>query len=787
MRASELTVAEQIRLLSGSTFWLTEPLPEHGIPGVMLSDGPHGLRAQTGEGEHLGLLGSIPSTCFPPAVTIASSWDPELVRQIGEAVGAEARALGVSVVLGPGLNIKRHPLCGRNSEYLSEDPLLAGHLAAAMVEGIQSQGVGACLKHFAVNNQESHRFVVDAVVDERTLREIYLAGFEHAVLTSRPRTVMAAYNLVNGTYCCEHDYLLNTVLRQEWGFDGLVMSDWGATNDRVAGVRAGMDLEMPGNNGVFDSAVAVAVDEGALSQKELATCAQRVLDLVADSPAEPGSPADFDAHDALARRAAAESAVLLTNDGLLPLAGGESVAVIGAFAEQPRYQGSGSSQVNPTRVTTALDAFAHRGVDVTYAPGYDPVTAGLDARLIDDAVAAAREADVVVLMAGLTGLYESEGFDRDDLNLPRQHERLISSVCEANPRTVVVLSNGAPVVMPWVDEPAAILESYLGGQASGGAVVDVLYGDVEPAGRLAETFPMKRTDVASDPYFPGDPHQVEYREGLSVGYRHFTSAGIKPLFPFGHGLGYSQFELGAPVGESELAAESDLTLTIPVHNVGQRDGSTVVQVYLRDRTGRVSRPRRELAGFAKVRLAAGQSTEVSVVVPARAFAFYDVDSAGWLIPDGDFEVEVGLSSGDIAHIHPVRVTGGFKGKKGRDPLIAASDQRFARRLGRSIPTPRPVKPYSRVSTIGEVARTPVGLALRSAVLRLSGFHGETDPVTAKMVKRSVDEMPLRAIALLGEGRVRLGMIDGLVDVLNRRPGRAAGRIARGLRGLLPGG
>jgi beta-glucosidase len=787
MHASELSLEEQIRLLSGSTFWLTEPLPERGVPGVMLSDGPHGLRAQTGEGEHLGLLGSVPATCFPPAVTIASSWDPDLVTQIGAAVGAEARALGVSVVLGPGLNIKRHPLCGRNFEYLSEDPLLAGHLAAAMVEGIQSQGVGACLKHFAVNNQESHRFVVDAIVDERTLREIYLSAFEHAVRTSRPRTVMAAYNLVNGTYCCEHDYLLQTILREEWGFDGLVMSDWGATNDRVAGVRAGMDLEMPGNNGVFDGAVAAAVADGSLSGEHLAMCAQRVLDLSADVPAEPGEPADFDAHDALARRAAAESSVLLTNNGVLPLVGSESVAVIGAFAEKPRYQGSGSSQVNPTRLTTALEGFAQRGIDVSYAPGYDPVSAGLDARLIDDAVAVAREADVVVLMVGLTGLYESEGFDRDDLNLPRQHERLISAVCEVNPRTVVVLSNGAPVVMPWVDEPAAILESYLGGQAGGGALVDVLYGEVEPAGRLAETFPVKRTDVASDPFFPGTPHQVEYREGLAVGYRHFTSAGIKPLFAFGHGLGYSQFDLGAPVGASELPAGEDLALTIPVRNIGERDGSTVVQVYLRDRTGRVARPRRELGAFAKVRLAAGASADVSVVIPARAFAFYDVDSALWLTPEGDFEIEVGLSSVNITHIHQVRVSGGFRGKKGRAPLIAASDEKFARRLGRPIPSPRPVTPYSRVSTIGEVARNPIGLLLRSAVLRLSGFHGETDPVTAKMVARSVDEMPLRAIALLGEGRVRLGMIDGLVDILNRRPGRFAGRIGRGLRGVLPGG
>lgn len=781
MRAADLTLAEQISLLSGSTFWLTQPLPERGIPAVMLSDGPHGLRAQKGEGEHLGLTGSLPATCFPTAVTIASSWDVELIEQIGAAVGREARAIGVSVVLGPGLNIKRHPLCGRNFEYLSEDPLVSGVLAAAMVRGIQGEGVGACLKHFAVNNQESHRFVVDAVVDEGTLREIYLSGFEYAVRQAHPASVMAAYNLVNGQYCCDNEYLLTTILRDEWGFQGLVMSDWGATNDRPAGVRAGMDLEMPGSSGVFDGEVARAVATGGLEAEDVARCADRVLELVAGAAEGEGPGADLDAHDELARRAAAESTVLLTNDGILPLAGDETVALIGAFARHPRYQGSGSSQVNPTRLTTAVNAFTERRVRVRYAAGYDPVTCEPDPDLIAEAVAVAARADVVVLMAGLPGIYESEGFDRADLHLPRQQEQLIHEVCAANPRTVVALSNGAPVVMPWVDRPAAILESYLGGQASGGALVDVLYGQVEPGGRLAETFPVRQADVASDHWFPGQPHQVEYREGMQVGYRHFTTSGIEPLFAFGHGLGYSTFEIGQPVMDmSEVAAGQDVAVHIPVTNTGVRDGSTVIQVYVHDRTVRVARPRRELGGFAKVRLPAGGADTVTVRIPSRAFAFYDVQDRCWQVPEGEYDLEVGLSSVNIEHCIALRITGGFTGERDAVAGITADDAGFAQRLGRPIPSPRPVRPYTRVSTVGEVSHNPVGRLLRSVVLRVGGHQTAEDPTTARMIERSVDEMPLRTIALFSEGKVDLGVIDALIDVLNGRPDRPAVRAVSGL-------
>lgn len=767
----DMDLNDQISLLSGHGMWHTQPVP--GLPSVMVSDGPHGLRAQPDGGENLGLLASEPATCFPPAVTLASSWDEDLIREVGAAVGAEARAAGVAVVLGPGMNIKRHPRCGRNFEYFSEDPLLTGRLATAIAVGIQSAGVGACLKHFAVNNQESHRLVVDAVVDERTLREIYLAGFEYAVKTARPWTVMTSYNLVNGTYASDHRRLLTEILRDEWGFDGLVMSDWSATNDRVAGVLAGMDLEMPGSKGAFDGEVRAALKEGQLTQEDVQRCVDRVVALVERSPEVPGEPVDFEAHDDLARRAAARSSVLLVNDGLLPLTDASSVALIGAFAEQPRYQGAGSSLVNAITVTTAKEAFAQRGISVTYAPGYNPDGSAPDPRLLPEAVEAASSADVVVLMVGLPGLFESEGYDRDHLHLPREQEELIEALCAANPRTVVALSNGSPVVMPWVDAPAAILESYLGGQASGAALIDVLYGDVEPAGRLAESFPKRAQDISSDPFFPGDPHQVEHREGVYVGYRYFVTEGIEPLFPFGHGLGYSTFEIGECWAPAEVAAGDGLAVRVRVRNLGDRDGSTVVQVYHHDRTGRVTRPRRELVGFARVSLAAGESSDVLVDVTPEALAFWH---DGWQIPDGEHDLEIGFSSVDISAVVTVLSSGGFSGSLPDEPVVAVSDAEFTARLGYAVPTPRPVKPYVRNTTLGELSGNPLGKVMRELSYRVTDIKN-VDPVTRKLIEKSVAEGPLRSAALFSQGRITLGMVDGLVNLLNGRPDRVARSLA----------
>jgi beta-glucosidase len=778
--ARDLSPAQQVALLSGGDFWRTRALPEAGVPSCVLSDGPHGLRFQPDTGDNLGTGGSEKSTCFPTAVTLASTWDEALVAEVADAVAVEALALGVDVVLGPGLNIKRHPLCGRNFEYFSEDPLLSGRLAAAMVQGLQGRGVGACLKHFAVNNQESHRFLVDAVVDERTLREIYLAGFEYAVKAARPWTVMAAYNLVNGVYATENRRLITDILRTEWGFAGLVMSDWAATADRVAAVAAGMDLEMPGSQGLFDDEVLTAVGTGTLPARLVTASAQRVLDLVARCPQSEPAAVPIDEHDALARRVAAEGAVLLTNNGLLPLASGRSVALIGAFAEQPRYQGAGSSLVNPTRVTTALDEFRRRGVAVTYAPGYDPKRSDRDDDLIAEAVEVARRADVAVVLVGLPPADEGEGFDRTHLGLPEQHDVLVAAVAAANPRTVVALSNGAPVLMPWKDAPAAIVESYLGGQASGGALVDVLYGDVEPGGRLAETFPATLADVAADPWFPGRPRQVEYREGLFVGYRHHVTAGIEPLFGFGHGLSYTRFAWD----DVTVAAGEPVTVRLTVTNIGARPGSDVVQVYRYDRTGVVLRPRRELAGFAKVRLQPGESRTVTIEIPARAFAFYDVVAADWRIPAGRYDLDVGRSSVDIVETLTVVVEDGVDvAPEGPDaPQIASSDEQFASRLGRALPQPRPVRPFTRQSSLEELRATRIGRLLNAILWRIAPFDEETraDETAMKTYRRTLDELPLRGAAIYSGGKLRWTTVDTLLDVLNGRHRRATTRVVAAL-------
>jgi beta-glucosidase len=778
-----LTRAARVRLLSGRDLWRTAAESAVGLDSVWLSDGPHGLRKQIGDTDHLGIAESEPATCYPTAATLASSWDVELLEQVGSALGREARHQGVEVVLGPGLNIKRHPNCGRNFEYFSEDPLLSGRLAAAMVRGIQSQGVGACLKHFAVNNQEAWRLVVDAVVDERTLREIYLTGFEIAVKESSPWTIMAAYNRLNGEYCTDSHRLLTTILRDEWGFDGLVMSDWTATNDRVSGVRAGMDLEMPSSGNSFDADVLAALEKGDLCEDELNRCAQRLVYLAArTAPQQEAAADEIDGWHALARRAAAESSVLLKNDGTLPLARGARIAVVGAFARAPRYQGAGSSMVNPRRLVSALEVLRTRfgnGHEMPFADGYDPETSHLDPAAIEAAVAAAVGADAVLLFAGLPGPCESEGFDREHMRLPEQHDRLIRAVCAANPRTVVVLANGAPVEMPWADAPAAILETWLGGEAGGAAVVDVLCGDVDPGGRLAESFPRRQTDVPADPYFPGMPRQVQYREGVFVGYRYYETAGVAVRYPFGHGLSYTRFELGAArLSATSIATDGETIVTVPVTNTGDRHGAEVVQVYVRRPGSAIARPDKELRGFAKVRLAPGETREVAIPLGPRAFAHYDPRSAGWVVEEGGFEILVGTS---VAAIHStLAITVGSAGTQPATTAIPGwdgvpwrpADDQFAARLGRPIPRPDPLLPFDRTSTFGDLGATWSGRFLQQAVLRIA--RSETSKMAGgnaalqKMLDRATLEAPLRSMVLVTRGKLTFGILDGMIAALNGR-------------------
>jgi beta-glucosidase len=655
---AELTLEEKASLCLGSDLWHTTPVPRLDIPAIMVSDGPHGLRRQPEDAEHIN-AGSMPATCFPTASALGSSWDPELVRRVGRALGVEARAQGVSVVLGPGINIKRSPLCGRNFEYYSEDPLLAGALGAALVDGLQSTGVGASVKHFAANNQETDRLRVSADVDERTLREIYLPAFERVVTGSRPWTVMCAYNKLNGEYASQHRWLLTDVLRGEWGFDGLVVSDWGAVHDRVAALAAGLDLEMPPNLGVSDAAVAAAVRDGGLTEDVLDRTVRRVLQLVrragADRTARPG--VDVDAHHALAREAAADSAVLLRNDGdILPLApaDGDVIAVIGEFARTPRFQGAGSSQVNPTRTDVPLDelrAAVPAGVEIGFAAGYGVDDTGHDERLAAEAVALAGRAGVVLLFLGLPGSDESEGFDRTHIDLPANQVALVASLAAANPNLVVVLANGSVVRLSgWEHHARAVLECWLGGQAAGGAVADLLLGAADPAGRLAETVPLRLEDSPAHLNFPGEQGHVRYGEGVFVGYRGYDATRRDVSYPFGHGLTYTSFgysDLRVAVDGSVEAGDLTVTATCTVTNTGARPGKEVVQLYVGDPESSVARPVRELRAFTKVALRPGEDVTVTFRLDARDLSYWSTAHRRWVLEPGTFDIAVGASSRDL--------------------------------------------------------------------------------------------------------------------------------------------
>ena len=791
---ARMTLAEKADLCSGVDVWSLPAISRLALPSIMLTDGPHGLR-KAAPGTHSGLSRNLPATCFPTASALASTWDVDLLREIGVALGTESAAADVAVLLGPGMNIKRHPLCGRNFEYFSEDPLLSGLLAAAMVDGIQSRGVGACIKHFAANDQEHGRMVVDVIADARTLREIHLRGFEIAVRQSRPWTVMCAYNRLNGIYCSENDWLLNGVLRREWGFDGAVMTDWGAANDRVRGIEAGNDLEMPASGGVNDRRVAAAVRRGELAGDVLDRSVARVVDLVWKSRERSSSTAAVDStdHHALARRAAAEGAVLLKNDGgVLPLRQDVRIAVIGAFAKEPRYQGTGSSRVTPTRIECAFDAMQEIvGTDAArpllYAPGYEPGLSEPDPQRIDEACAAAAQADVAVVFAGLPSVYESEGFDRPHMRLPEQHDRLIEAVCAANPDTVVVLANGAPVEMPWVEAPRAILETYLGGQAGGAAVADILFGGRSPSGKLAETFPLRQADAPSDPWFPGANRQVQYREGLYVGYRYFDSFQRPVLFPFGHGLSYTQFSY-ADLYVTECEGQP-LRIALTLTNTGDVDGAEIVQVYVHrvDDSGPY-RPEQDLRGFRKVMLKAGESQALTIELDQHAFAFYDVEAGGWTIPPGEYEIRVGASSRDIRLRQRLAINASDSARDPsrshgndrpvfRDGHLAVDDEVFAAMLGKPVPPPEAIRPFHLNSTLSEIETTRLGrLVAKRYKAHFVERMGGRDAATNKMIERMADDTPLRSLVLFSGGKISFAMAEALLAVLN-------GRFLKALRSL----
>ncbi|MCZ2814170.1 glycoside hydrolase family 3 C-terminal domain-containing protein [Modestobacter sp. VKM Ac-2979] len=651
-----LPLEQKAALLSGQDFWSTPPVEAAGLPSVVLTDGPHGVRRQVGDLDQIGLIESVPATCFPPAVAVGSSWDPETAERIGAAIGVEARAIGVPVVLGPGVNIKRSPLCGRNFEYYSEDPLLAGVLGAAHVRGQQGAGVGASVKHFAANNQETQRMQVSADVDERTLREIYLPAFERVVTEAQPATVMCAYNKVNGVYASQHRWLLTEVLREEWGFTGAVVSDWGAVDDRVAALEAGLDLQMPGDHGAGNALVVDAVRSGRLEESVVDRSVRRVAAL-AGYVGEPTDGFDADAHHALARELATGCAVLLKNDGgALPLAPGQRVAVVGEFARTPRFQGGGSSHVNATRVDDALTALQAVHPDLAFAPGYALDGAGDATALREEAVGLARDAGVTVVFAGLAEADETEGVDRTHLDLPAAQVELIRAVAAVSARTVVVLSSGSVVSLEgWHDDVDAVLAGFLLGQAGGSALADLLTGVADPSGRLAETIPLRLADTPSFLDFPGEQGHVRYAEGVMVGYRQFVTVDRPVRYPFGHGLSYTTFTTSDL--EVRTVGDDAATVTLTVTNTGARAGRHVVQVYVATTAGPVRRPARELRAFTKVSLAAGESTTVAFELGRRAFAYWDVREHAWVVAPGEHTVQIGRSATDVVDERTIDLAG----------------------------------------------------------------------------------------------------------------------------------
>ena len=763
---AKLNLEQKCALLSGAGTFTTRGCPKAGVPSITLSDGPNGVRKQAGAADHLGLNPSVPATCFPTAATVACSWDPALGEEIGRAMGEEAAAQEVAVLLGPGLNTKRSPLCGRNFEYFSEDPYLSGKMAAAYVRGIQSEGIAACPKHFAVNSQELRRMASDSVLDERTLRELYLTGFEIVVKEAAPKTIMSSYNLVNGTYANENAHLLQDILRRDWGFSGAVVTDWGGSNDHALGVKNGSTLEMPAPGGDAVRELLAAVQSGKITEADVDARLDELLTLVLDTSAAVQKHCrsfDADAHHALARRAAAESAVLLKNDGgILPLAAGAKVAVIGDFAETPRYQGAGSSAVNSIKVDTLLDCLAQSGLQCAgFAAGFDR-QGRPDADKKAQAVALAQKADTVLLCLGLDEIKESEGLDRVDMKLADNQIELLQAVEQANPNTVVVLNAGASLETPWLAHCRALVYGALGGQAGAGAMVDVLTGKVNPGGKLAETWANAYEETPAKDNFAGAGRTVQYREGLYVGYRYYQTAGVPVAFPFGYGLSYTSFAY------SDLKVTAD-SVSLTVTNTGARDGAEIVQVYIAKPGAEIFRPAQELKAFARVSLAAGESRTVTLPLDDKAFRYWNTRTDCWEVEGGRYEVRVGASSADIrltAHVD-------IRGTNAPDPYAGKAlphyksgsvqnvpDAEWEALLGHPIPQDK-VK-IDRNMTLGELnhSRSPLGWliwAVLTALLNASFKKGKPDLNVLFQYN-----MPLRALAKMTSGAISMGMVDGIV-------------------------
>lgn len=748
---SEMTLEEKASLCSGLDFWNTKGIERLGIPSIMVTDGPHGLRKQAEGADHLGIYNSIPSTCFPSAVGLASTWNKDLIHEVGVALGEECQAEHVGVLLGPGANIKRSPLCGRNFEYFSEDPYLSSQMAINHVKGVQSQGIGTSLKHFAANNQEHRRMSVDAIVDERTLREIYLASFEDVIKEAQPWTVMSAYNKVNGEYASENNYLLHDILKDEWGFEGFVVSDWGAVNERVASLANGLELEMPSSFGIGEKKIIDAIHCGELSVEKLDQAVERLLYIIFKAYDNQLENATYskDTHHQLAREVASESMVMLQNeDSILPLKKEGTVAIIGEFAKQPRYQGGGSSHINPTKLESIfeeLEMVSGEKTNILFAQGYDLASDDVDENLINEAKKIAESADTAVLFVGLPDRYESEGFDRKHLQMPENHVQLIEAIAEVQSNIVVVLSNGAPIEMPWIGKVKGILEGYLGGQALGGAIADLLFGDANPSGKLAETFPEVLSDNPSYLNFPGEGDKVEYKEGVFVGYRYYDAKNIEPLFPFGFGLSYTNFEYSKlSISKNEIKDTDTVSVLVNVKNTGSIAGKEIVQLYIKDVESSMIRPEKELKGFEKVELQPGEEKTVSFTLNNRSFAYYNVELKDWHVETGEFEILVGKSSREIVL---------------QDNIFVQSTTIIKKTVHRN-------------TLLGDIFAdrmlAPIAKELMEKALKDSPFASmaEGDSDASEMMDAMLNYMPLRALVNFSAGAFTEEMLIEIIELLN---------------------
>ena len=746
---SEMTIEEKASLCSGLDNWRTKAVERLGVPSIMMTDGPNGLRKQLESAQLSDVNNSIPATCFPTAVGMACSWDRNLLKKIGIALGEECLAEGVSILLGPGANIKRSPLCGRNFEYFSEDPYLSSEMAANHINGVQSQGVGSSLKHFCANNQEHRRLTVNASIDERTLREIYLASFEGAVKQSKPWTVMCCYNRVNGEYGSENRYLLTDILKKEWQHDGFVVSDWGAVNERVKGLKAGLDLEMPYSGGDRDKQIAEAVASGELSEEVLDSAVERLLKIIfrAVDSKRPNTTFDKKAHHELAREVARESMVLLKNeDNILPLKKQGTIALIGAFAKEPRFQGGGSSHVCPTYLSSAYDGIINakdQKAEIVYSQGYDLESDKIDENLIDEATKVAAKSDVAVIFAGLIESYESEGYDREHLRIPQNHIKLIEAVSQVQDKTVVILSNGSPIEMPWIGEVKAVLETYLGGQAIGEAIADLLFGDFCPCGKLAETFPIELSHNPSYLNFPGEADLVEYKEGLFVGYRYYDTKNIKPLFPFGFGLSYTNFEYSdIKLSKKEIMDNETLNISVKVKNTGKMRSKEIVQLYVRDTEKSVIKSDKELKGFDKIELDVGEEKTVTFTLDKRAFAYYNTEIKDWYVESGEFEILIGKSSQQIVLSDFVTVNS----------------------------TTNIKKKFDMNSTVGDIMSSPGGLdKLNQVMHEFLAKHGMDRGIKymeQNMENAMIRYMPIRSMSIFTSNEVTKEMVLELFELLN---------------------